>query len=48
MTLDALIGETVSRRLLFVVHAEQEDEAIRIISAREPTAAERSEYEDPA
>jgi hypothetical protein len=43
-----VIGETRLGRLLFVVHAEIEDDVIRIISARAATARERNEYEDYA
>ncbi len=45
---DALVGETEQRHLLFVVHIEQDAQAIRIISARPATAAERRAYEDNA
>jgi uncharacterized DUF497 family protein len=34
--------------LLFVVHIEREDDAIRIISARPATPRERSNYEEYA
>lgn len=44
----AVIGETATGSLLFVVHLEIEDDAIRIISAREATVRERNEYEDYA
>ena len=45
---DALLGETETGALLFVVHLEREGEAIRIISARAATPAERTEYENYA
>ena len=45
---DAVIGVTEHGRLLFVVHIEQDDIAIRIISAREATAREKKDYEDYA
>ncbi len=45
---DAVVGEAESGALLFVVHVERETEAIRIISARPATAAERNSYEDNA
>ena len=45
---DALVGETEQGHLLFVVHIEHDADAIRIISARPATAAERSAYEDDA
>jgi uncharacterized DUF497 family protein len=38
------IGNSISNRLLIVVHAEREDR-IRIISARIATANERRQYE---
>ena len=44
----AVIGMTSNRTLLFVVHVEIEDDAIRIISARPATSWERSDYEDYA
>jgi len=40
---EAVIGCDESGRLLFVVHIESEDEAIRIISARKATAQERKD-----
>ena len=39
------IGYDVSTRLLYVVHIEIEDEAIRLISARRATTAERERYD---
>ena len=39
-----LLGMSISQRLLVVVHTEQED-AIRIISARRATPYERKQYE---
>lgn len=42
----ALIGMSESFELLFVVHLEQDGEAIRIISAREASAQERKRYEN--
>lgn len=41
----AVIGMTFDYRLLFVVHAEIEDDFIRIISARGATRGERRFYE---
>lgn len=43
---DAIIGFDEASRLLFVVHIQQEDERIRLISARRATRAERRLYED--
>jgi uncharacterized DUF497 family protein len=45
---DAVIGEAENGSLLFVVHIEREGEAIRIISARTATVAERTDYEGHA
>lgn len=45
---DALVGETEQGKLLFVVHIDREEQAIRIISARPATALERRDYEDYA
>jgi uncharacterized protein len=45
---DALLGEVTQGKLLFVVHVERNDEAIRIISARPATVIERENYEDYA
>lgn len=42
---DAAIGFDATSRLLFVVHIQIEDAAIRIISARKATAHERHDYE---
>ena len=42
---DAIMGFDSAGRLLFVVHIQFEDEAIRIISARRATAHERQQYE---
>ena len=42
---DAAIGYDDAGKLLFVVHIEQEEEAIRIISARAATPIERREHE---
>jgi uncharacterized protein len=41
-----LIGQSARPRLLLVVYAESVGELVRIISAREPTAAERRAYEE--
>lgn len=41
-----LIGQSARPRLLLVVYAESIEDMIRIISAREPTAAERQAYEE--
>ena len=40
-----LIGHSVKRRLLFVVHAEVGASFIRIISARKATKHEKAHYE---
>jgi uncharacterized DUF497 family protein len=40
-----LIALSAKRRLLFVVHAEVERDAIRIVSARKATRAQRRIYE---
>jgi uncharacterized DUF497 family protein len=42
---DAIIGMDLRWNLLFVVHIEWDDEAIRIISARPATRQERRHYE---
>lgn len=42
----AAIGLTEDWSLLFVVHLIQEEDAIRIVSARLATAHERSRYEN--
>jgi uncharacterized DUF497 family protein len=42
---DAIIGMDMRWNLLFVVHIELEDDAIRIISARKATRRERAYYE---
>ena len=41
-----LIGYSRKHRLLYVVHAEVETEAIRIISARKATKHEKARYEN--
>ena len=41
-----LIGYSRRRRLLYVVHAEVEADAIRIISARKATRREKAHYEN--
>lgn len=41
-----LIGRARRRRLLYVVHAEVQQDVIRIISARRATAHERARYEN--
>ncbi len=43
---DAVIGMDASSRLLFVVHVQQEDDRIRLISARKATREERNLYEN--
>ncbi len=43
---DAIIGYDASGHLLYVVHVEIEDDAIRIISARRASNEERRRYED--
>ena len=40
------LGMTVRGRLLVVSHTEDEDDHIRIINARSPTATERRIYEE--
>jgi len=40
-----LLGLSVSLRLLVVVHAQREEDVIRIISARRATRLETREYE---
>ena len=42
---DAIIGMDTRWNLLFVVHIELEEDAIRIISARQATRKERADYE---
>ena len=42
---DAVIGYDESRRLLFVVHIELENDIIRLISAPKATVAERNNYD---
>jgi uncharacterized DUF497 family protein len=42
---DAIIGLDTRWNLLFVVHLELEDDAIRLISARKATRRERTYYE---
>jgi len=41
-----LIGYSAKHRLLYVVHAEVEDDTIRIISARKATKHEKAHYEN--
>jgi uncharacterized protein len=41
-----LIGYSEQRRLLYVVHAEVNPDAIRIITARKATKHEKAHYED--
>ena len=41
-----LIGYSEGRRLLYVVHAEVQQDVIRIISARRATKHEKSHYEN--
>jgi uncharacterized protein len=43
---DAVIGLDTRWNLLYVVHIEQEEESIRIISARKATSQERADYEN--
>lgn len=43
---DAVIGMDAVSHLLFVVHIVQENDRIRLISARKATSAERSFYEN--
>ena len=42
---DAIIGQDTRWNLLFVVHIELEEDAIRLISARKATRKERDDYE---
>ena len=42
---DAIIGFDRASRLLFVVHIQQDDAGIRIISARKATNSERYDHE---
>jgi len=44
----AVIGLTLSRRLLFVVHVELGSDFIRLVSARQASNDERFKYEDNA
>ncbi len=41
-----LIGYSSKHRLLYVVHAEVDDDTIRIISARKATKHEKAHYEN--
>jgi uncharacterized DUF497 family protein len=41
-----LIGYSAKHRLLYVVHAEVDDDTIRIISARKATRHEKAHYEN--
>lgn len=43
---DAVIGMDAVSRLLFIVHIEQGNDSIRLISARKATHEERRLYED--
>lgn len=43
---DAIIGMDRQNYLLFVVHIQQENDKIRIISARKATRQERNYYEN--
>ena len=42
---DAILGMDTRWNLLFVVHIELEEDAIRLISARKATRQERDDYE---
>ncbi|PAX53414.1 BrnT family toxin [Brunnivagina elsteri] len=42
---NAVIGLDFRWKMLYVVHIEQDEESIRIISARKATRQERAEYE---
>ena len=42
---DAIIGMDTRWNLLFAVHIELEEDAIRLISARKATRKERNDYE---
>jgi len=41
-----LLGRSIRHRVLLVVHAELDDDTIRIISARRATSHERRRYEE--
>ncbi len=41
-----ITGQTKDLRLLFVIHLEREDAAIRIVSARKATGREKRLYEN--
>jgi uncharacterized DUF497 family protein len=41
-----LIGYSQRRRLLFVVHAEVQQDVVRLISARQATSHEKAHYEN--
>jgi uncharacterized protein len=43
---NGIVGHSAGNRLLLISFTERENETIRIISARETTAAERRKYED--
>ena len=43
---EAIIGMDTASRLLFVVHLIQEDDRIRLVSARKATRQERDTYEN--
>ena len=40
------IGVTIKQRVVFVSHADGNDDRVRIISARETTRRERNDYEE--
>ncbi len=40
------IGMSIRSRVLFVVHLEEDEQSVRIISARKATAKERRDYEE--
>lgn len=45
---EIIIGHSINNRLLFVYFTEKENDTVRIIGARPPTAQERKEYEENA
>ena len=44
---EAAIGYAEGEQLLYVVHVIRHEEIVRLISAREATREERSQYENP-
>ena len=43
---NGIVGHSITNRLLIISFTERENDKIRIISARETTAAERRKYEN--